>query len=108
MLIDRVILWRLVNKRLRRKVHSHHVQGVLNILFEEMAEDLKQDKVIKIHNFGTISTYFTKPKKFFDYYRNMMRESRKIRRFLNFKMPKKLRDYIVSNIDFEKTFGGSS
>lgn len=54
-IVDKRALWRLVNKKINRVVHSYHVFSVISILFEEMIIDLKSGKEIKILNFGTLS-----------------------------------------------------
>lgn len=94
--------WRFVNSK-SKDIHFYHVGSVINILFEEMIQDLKEGKSINIYNFGEISLQKTKPKKYFDvrYQKVMFSVGAKI---LKFSLSQKLRKKLCGALDLDKTF----
>lgn len=59
--IDKKSLWIYINKKINRAVHHYHVFSVLSLLVEEILQDLKQGKNIKIFNFGNFQLLKNKP-----------------------------------------------
>lgn len=47
-------LWHYVNRKIKRLIHHYHVFAVISILFDEMIQDLKAGKEIKITNLGVL------------------------------------------------------
>lgn len=101
--ISRTILWRYVNKKLKHKIHYHHILSIINILFDEIIIDLKEKKEIKIKNFGSLILKDYKSRKYFDIVRKKVMTSKKFR-LLKFNISKKLKKKLVSDLDFVKTF----
>ncbi len=93
--------WRLVNKKINRSINSHHVINVISILFEEMANDLKDGKEINIFNFGTISLKKTKPRKYVHIISKNILESAG-RKLLKFKVSKKFKKKILERVLVDK------
>lgn len=88
-------LWHYVNRKIKRLIHHYHVFSVISILFDEMIQDLKDGKEIKIANFGTIVLKDTPPRKYHDVRFRKMMESpghRIMRLFLAKPIRKKLCD----------------
>lgn len=47
-------LWRYVNRKIKRLIHHYHVFSVISLLFDEMVQDLRDGKEIKIANLGIL------------------------------------------------------
>ncbi len=62
--ISKRALWQYVNGKMNHLIHHYHVFSVITILFEEMLEELKRGKEIKIFNFGTLVLKETKPRRY--------------------------------------------
>lgn len=101
--IDRRILWRFVNKKINRVVHHFHVLSVINILFDEILKDLKDDKELKIHNLGTIQLKNMPPRRYHDVTLHKIMEA-KGRKVLRFFLTESIRKKLTSSIDIDKTF----
>src|ERR1035437_5463564 len=101
--ISKKDLWKLINKKLNRKIHHFHVFSIISILFEEMLNDLKAGKEIKIFNFGKLSLFPTKPSLHFDLFKKklVVSSSYKLLRFL---LAPKIAKKIKKHLDIEKTF----
>ena len=100
--INKRQLWHYVNRKINRMVHHYHVLGVITILFDEMIKDLRQDKEIKIGNFGTFVMKRLNPRKYFDVRerRVMLSEGHRIIRFI---LAPRLRKKLVSRLDLDRT-----
>ena len=98
--ISKRLFWRYVNIKLNRAVHSYHVFAIISILFEEIIEDLKKSKQIKIFNFATISLNETKPKKYFDVRYQKIMES-KGGRLIKIDLSKKIKRKLVQYLDVD-------
>jgi nucleoid DNA-binding protein len=98
--ISRAALRRYVNKKIKRAVHTYHVLGIINILFDEMLKDLKDGKEIKIFNLGVLSLKPTKPRRYYNvvFKKTMMSNGKKI---LRFKMARNLHKKIITHLDTE-------
>lgn len=81
--INKRDFWRFVNRKLNRRFNHSHVFSVISILFEEMIKDLKEEKPIKIFNFGVLSLKKTKPRRYFDvnHQKVMLSKGHRILRF---------------------------
>jgi len=103
--ISKRILWRFINKKLDHKIHHYHVFSIITILFDEILNDLKSGKDIKIFNFGTLSLDKTKPRLYFDIVRKkkILSAGNKILKFL---LAPKIRKNIKDNLDIDLTFNG--
>lgn len=101
--ITKRILWRYVNKKIKRSIHHYHVFSVITILFEEIIKDLKLGKDVKIFNFGTLSLKKLPPRKYHDINARQVKQasSHKILRFV---LSNKLRNILRDHLDMEATF----
>lgn len=102
--INKRTIWRFINLKIKRSIHHYHVFSIISILFEEIIQDLKKGKDIKIFNFGTLSFKETKPRRYFDvrYQKIMLSKSHRI---MKFSLTKKIKKRICELLDIEKTFG---
>lgn len=101
--ISKRIFWRYVNKRMKRAFHHYHVFGIINILFNEMIIDLKNDKPIKIFNFGDLQLKKTKPRRYFDVNKQKV-EISKSNNVLKFNFSSKIKKHMYKYIDLNRTF----
>lgn len=101
--ISKYKLWKYVNKKVNRIVNRFHVLSVISILFEEMITDLKNNKKVKIFNFGEFELKKTPTRNFFNVFTRQMYTSGGFR-LLKFKLNSKVRKKILSHLDVEKTF----
>src|SRR5271157_4932596 len=86
-------LWHYVNRKIKRLIHHYHVFSVISILFDEMVQDLRDGKEIKIANLGTIVLKKTPPRRYHDVRLRKMMQSpghRVMRLFLAKPIRKKL------------------
>lgn len=105
--INKRIIWRYVNKKIKRSIHHYHVFSVISILFEEIIKDLKNGKNINIFNFGVLTLKDTKPRKYFDVrYRQTMLS--KGHRIMKFSLTKKIKRKIYQLLDVKKTLGDNN
>ena len=101
--IDKRVLWRYVNLKINRTIHHYHVFSVISILFDEILEDLKSGKKIKIHNFGVFELKKSLPRKHFNLIKKevvLSRGYKIIKIFLNKEIKKKL----CKLLDLDATF----
>jgi len=101
--VDKRILWRFVNRKIKRIIHHFHVFAIITILFDEIIQDLKNGKSIKIFNFGTLSLKQMKPRKYFDVRHQQVMESQG-NRILRFSLATSVRKKLVNHLDIDKTF----
>jgi nucleoid DNA-binding protein len=101
--IDKRTLWKIINIKIGRQIKSSHVGSIINILFEELLNDLKDGKEIKIKNFGSFILKNTKPRKYHDvrYNRVMLSTGGKI---LKLTLPNLIKKKICQMLDIDKTF----
>ena len=97
-------LWRMVNLKINRAIHHHHVYAVMNILFEEMLNDLKAGKAIKIANFGTLDLRVRIPRHFINVATKVEGMS-KACNYLKLMLMRKIRVKLYDFLDLDKTFG---
>ncbi len=103
LVVDKRALWRLVNKRINRVVHHYHVFSVISFLIEEMINDLKCGKEIKIDNLGTIKLKKSRAR----YFKNLFTQEicySNGKNYVKFMPSLKLKRKLLEYIDFEKTF----
>lgn len=100
--VSRRDFWKFVNSK-SKNIHFYHIGAVINILFEEIAQDLKAGKPLKIHNFGEIILQEMKPKKYHDvrYHKVMWSAGTKMLKFI---VAPLLRKKLCSALDLDKTF----
>jgi nucleoid DNA-binding protein len=101
--VTKRIFWRYVNLKIKRVIHHYHVFAVISILFEEMLEDLKQGKEIKIFNLGSLFLKSTEPRLYHDVTKKQVVLSEK-RKLLKFKLVRKLKKRLTGRLDIDKTF----
>lgn len=100
--INKRILWRYVNRKLKRLVHHYHVFSIITILFDEMLKDLVRGKSIKIFNFGKLTLKQMKPRKYFDVRFQKVMQS-KGHKILRFNLAPAFRKKLVDHLDLDKT-----
>lgn len=99
-------LWHYVNRKIKRLVHHYHVFSVISILFEEMFQDLKNGKEVKIANFGTLVLKDTPPRRYHDVrLRQMMQSSG--HRVLRFFLAKPIRKKLCDALDLDSKIKGN-
>lgn len=103
--ITKRMFWRYVNVKLNRSIHHYHVFSVISMLFDEMLQDLKDGKEIRIFNFGSITLEDTKPRLYHDVTQRKFVLSKK-HKILKFKLREKFKKIFLENIDVDKTFKG--
>lgn len=101
--ISKKIFWRYVNKKINRSIHHYHVFSVISILFEELINDLINDKEIKIFNFVKLKLSRPRAKRYFNVVSRCMQESSG-NRLLKFSLSPKLKKRLVQSLDVDKTF----
>lgn len=104
-IISKVRLQRYVHSRLNHIFHSFQVLNVITILFEEMFQDLKNRKEIKIHNLGTLQIQKTKPRLHCNITQGnkqiLSKGSKKMTFLMSYRIKKRLRGLL----DLDKTYG---
>jgi nucleoid DNA-binding protein len=101
--ITKRVLWRYVNKKIKRTIHHYHVFSVITLLFEEMIKDLISGKEIKIHNFGILSLKQLPARKYHDVNERVVKQAIP-HRILRFILSKKLRNKLRKHLDLDATF----
>ena len=102
--ISKRFLWRYVNIKIKRSIHHYHVFGVLNILFEEIINDLKNGNKIDIFNFGILELKKLKPRN----YHNVTTRKWTLssgNRIMRFVLDSKIKRKICEKLDLDLTFG---
>jgi|SRR6185436_11548354 len=103
--ITKRILWRYVNKKINRTIHHYHVFSVITILFDEILNDLKLGKELKIFNFGRLVIKELPSRKYYNIHDKTIRisNSHKILRFiLSSKLRKELKKQLDVDLFFER------
>lgn len=101
--INKRMLWRYVNGKLNHSINHAHVFSVICILFEELFEDFKNGKDVKIYNFGTFQIRQMKPRRYHHVKLLKMMESCGYK-ILRFSLSKKIRTKLCNSLDVDKTF----
>jgi nucleoid DNA-binding protein len=96
--VNKRILWRYVNRKIKRIIHHYHVLSVITILFDEMLKDLKAGKKIRIFNFGILFLKDMPPRKYFDVNKRMVMLSSG-HRIMRFILAPAFRKKLVSHLD---------
>lgn len=94
-------LWHYVNRKIKRLIHHYHVFSVISILFDEMVQDLREGKEIKIKNLGIFVLKKSGPRRYHDVRFGKIMESpgyRVMKLFLAKSIRKKLRE----SLDLDK------
>lgn len=104
--ISKRYLWRYVNQKIQRVVHHYQVFSVITILFEEILTDLKNNKEIKINNFGTLSLDQLKPRMHYDIVRNEVRLAKGYK-ILRFFLAQPFKKKLCQELDLDKTIQGN-
>lgn len=101
--ITKRILWRYLNQKIKKNIHHYHIFSIINILFDEMLNDLKSGKKIKINNLGTLYMKELPPRKYYDVNDKMVKIS-KPHKILKFLLSPKLKYELKNNLDIVATF----
>lgn len=101
--IDKKKLWKYVNLKLNRSIHHLHVFAVIDILFEEIQNDLKNEKEIIIDNFGILFLKKLKPRRFFDITKRMVVDSPNSYNIIRFNLLNSFKKRITKLLDIEKS-----
>lgn len=100
--INKRMLWRCVNQKLKYSIHHAHVFSVMNILFEEMLKDFVEGKSIEIYNFGDFIIKELKPRRFFNVSTRKIDQSYGYT-ILRFKLVRKIKKKLCKFLDFDTT-----
>lgn len=101
--IDRRFLWQYVLKKINKSIHHAHVMSVINILLDEVITELISSKKIKIGNFGNFVIKKLNPRKHFNVFTKQY-EMSKGNKIVRFELNKKIRKFLIKNLDVAKTF----
>jgi nucleoid DNA-binding protein len=101
--INKVILWKYVNLKIKRAIGSRHVYSVIHILFNELYKDIIAGRRIRIGNLGTIVLQKTAPRIYFSvvHQKKMKSFGYKVLRFVP---DENFREKLFEYLDVEKTF----
>ena len=102
--INKRVFWRFVTKKVKKLVNHYHILGVIDVLFEEMSNDLKEGKEIKIYNFCTINL-IRQPDRMHHHITLKKLVLAKGRKRIKISMPPKIRIRLNKLLDLETTFG---
>lgn len=94
-------LWRYVNRKIKGAVHHYHVFSIISLLFEEMIQDLRSGKEIKIKNLGILVLKEMPPRMYHNVRLHKMMQSsghRVIRLFL----AKPIRKKLCESLNFDR------
>ena len=100
--INKRSLWRQVNKKINKKINSNHVYAVINILFEEIINDLINNKPIIIDNFFTMKLSEESFKKHYNIVLKKISVC-KNKRKINIKISPKLKTKLIHFLDIDET-----
>lgn len=92
-----------INKKVDHIIHSYHILSIITLLFEELLQDLKKKKEIKVFNLGSLFIEETKPRWYYDLFKKEKRFS-STNNIIRFVLCEKLNKIIQDNTDMEKTF----
>jgi len=98
MRLDKRLFISRISKNIKRGVKVAHINSVVNLLCEFLFQELKDQEEFAIHNFGTFLLKKNKPRKYFDVLDRKIKIS-KGNRLLKFKLNRKLRKKISTNVD---------
>lgn len=94
----------LVVRELKSIIKIKHIQNVMHLIFEELANELQYKKSMKIDNFGTFSIIKNKDRKRF----NVLEQKVTLmegRNQVKFKIDPELKKNVNKLLDVKKTFG---
>lgn len=102
--VDRRYLAQYVSNKLHKTIPYKNIVAVIGFLFDELMDELLQDKPIIIGNFGKFIVKKLKPRAHIDiiHKRKVMSQGHKI---LRFQLNKDIKKILTNNLDIEKTFG---
>lgn len=91
--------------RLGEAIPKSHIEGIFNIMLDEMFNDLKKGISISIANFGQLTLKQLAPRK-----HNHYKTGNKIvspgKKSLRFYLFTELKRFLSARLDIDKTFGG--
>ena len=102
--VDKRALSWLVTKKLNGKISFLHIASVVNILFEELFLVLFKDKIVSIGNFGSFILKYLSARRHYNLGSKQIEISKGGKRIIRFKLDKKVRQKLMDNINFTKTF----
>ena len=101
--IDRRLFSRYVAKKIKH-ISSTHIESIISILFDEMTQDLEKGITITIGNFGKFILETLGPRKHLNINSGEFTISPG-NKILRFCLTKKLRLFLIKNLDIAKTYG---
>ena len=90
--------------KINNNIKKFDVLHVINVLFEEMMEDIKLEKKIKIFNFADLFLVRTSLRSHFCYYTQSLKTSGNYRKLL-FAINKKIRKKLLKSVDIRSIDG---
>ena len=103
--INKRLLWKYVNRKIKHTIHRYHVFGVMNILFDELLKDLKNGKEIEIFNFGSLKLKDSKARLYHDVTRRQVLMSKK-HRILKFSLASAIRKKLCKHLKLDTVSKG--
>src|ERR1700677_260949 len=104
--IDKITFARYVSEKVNRagySVSQLHVRSVINVLFEEIVKDLEQGTILSITNFGELLLKQL-PGQHHRHLKNDDYVFSPGHKSLRFYLVRKLRKFLLSNLDLDKSF----
>ena len=91
--MNKLAICKLIHKKLGN-ITLAEVISIIDLLILEMSNDIKEQKVVRIHNFGVFETIVYKPKKITNSIGGGIKFSKK-RNILRFRLTEKLKNLIL-------------
>lgn len=101
--ITKRILWRYVNQKIKRSIHHYHVFSIITILFDEILNDLKNEKQLEIFNLGKLNLKKLPPRRYYDVNDRKVKISNP-HKILRFALSNKLKNKLKNHLDIKSTF----
>jgi nucleoid DNA-binding protein len=96
--VNKKRLWFYVEKGINRFIQTYHIASIISILLDEMLEDLKAGKKIKITNFGVLYLQKAIPRKYWDVIQQKVIETPGHPR-LRFELSRHIRRKLLTHLD---------
>jgi nucleoid DNA-binding protein len=97
--VSKRMLGRYVLKKLNGAVPHVHVLCILNILFEEIVEEWKNNRKLQIHHFGMLYLEKLSPRRTWHPKQKVLKLARRGRNWVRWKLHKELRRKIYDALD---------
>lgn len=104
--LDKRLFISKVSKKINRRIRISHLNSIINLLCELLSKELMEKGEFSIHNFGTFKQKKNNPRRYF----NVLKQETIISKgntLVKFKLNRKLKKKIASNIDLGEDNGST-